>query len=321
MEFKQLFKVLFLLLSANLIGQRYIPSGDSYTFKINGLVYLIEFNQDDNDLGTELFHAIDQNFVRMAKYTKTVVGGGDKANIDYYIVTLSDSFFYEIVPDEKIQEYLDKEEYNENYTAYKKISKKKHGKSEIKWAKDDPKVIDFGDLGKYFAIKVSDFDKLVQEKYILKRYRTLGETSYPLKLAYGAQISVPFKIRFQIEGQPLRLTPELSLGGFVGGRIRLKKYDPVYWYPIVGSFGAAVVGINQNNTIDESTIDGDSKVFALYGALGSVVRFGDFQLGFMGGMDWVTGDLGEDWVYQGKPWFSAAIGFNFLDSSSDGKGE
>ena len=50
--------------------------------------------------------------------------------------------------------------------------------------------------------------------------------------------------------------------------------------------------------------------------LGYIVSLNDFQIGLVSGLDYISGDASKTWIYQGKPWFSFTVGFDFNDEES-----
>lgn len=56
--------------------------------------------------------------------------------------------------------------------------------------------------------------------------------------------------------------------------------------------------------------------FSLFGGLVLHSVSDDFQIGVLIGFDWVTGDVSEHWVYQGKPWLGIGIGVGLFQPNN-----
>lgn len=173
--------------------------------------------------------------------------------------------------------------------------------------------VDIDDQNIKFWMKKDKFDKYLENGYIAKRY----ERKY--QFAYGASLAVPFKIRPETKGQNIKITPELSLGGYAGGRVRLNKYKPIYLYIPIVTAGVTTIGINSNNVIDETIIMADPNsnvddalVFARTFSVGTFIEFNSFQMGFVLGWDRPGGEVARDWIYNDRLWYSFSIGYNFL---------
>ena len=200
--------------------------------------------------------------------------------------TKENNWFKELISGEKISSY--NYDYKENY-------------------------IDVDDQDKMFWLKKDKFDKYLTQGYIKKRYQI------PVQFAYGASLSIPFKIRPETKEQNIKITPEISLGGYFGLRKRLNRYKPIYLYLPVITAGVTTIGINSNNIIDESSTTPESSesindglVFARTFSVGSFIEFNSFQMGFVMGWDRPGGEVAKDWIYNDRLWYSFSIGYNFL---------
>jgi hypothetical protein len=181
--------------------------------------------------------------------------------------------------------------------------------------------IDVDDENKIFWIKKESFEKQLENGYIKKRYHLNPE------LAYGASLSIPFKIRPSIGDINMKITPELSLGGFIGGRFRLNRFKNVFLYLPVVTAGVTTIGINTDNIISEenttqtttvnNAIVKDGLVFARTFSVGSFIEYNSFQFGFVLGWDKGGGEVAKDWIYNDQLWYSFSIGYNFLRKADD----
>jgi hypothetical protein len=181
---------------------------------------------------------------------------------------------------------------------------KKIDNDTIKYIKN---YVNIDDQDKMFWLKKDKFEKLLNQGYIKKRYE------WPVQVAYGANLSIPFKIRPQTDSINMKITPEISLGGFIGLRKRLNRYKPIYLYAPVITAGVTTIGINKDNVIDETNTDTkDGLVLARTFSVGSFIEFNSFQLGFLLGWDKAGGEIAKDWIYNDRLWYSFSIGYNFL---------
>lgn len=181
--------------------------------------------------------------------------------------------------------------------------------------------VDIDDENKKFWIKKDKFNQYIEKGFIKKRF------SKKIQVAYGASLSVPFKIRPEVGDRNIKITPDLALGGYIGFRYRLNKYKPIYWYLPVITAGVTTIGINSDNLENDTVVDevtmmeiensssSDGLVFARTFTIGSFVEFDSFQVGFVAGWDRPGGEIAKDWIYNDRLWYSFSIGYNFLRRS------
>lgn len=171
-------------------------------------------------------------------------------------------------------------------------------------------IIDNDEL---FWIKSEELDNLLEEEFVLKRYYL-----HP-KFAYGASLSVPFKIRPETDDFNMKITPEITLGGYVGLKQRLSRFKDIYVYIPVVTLGVTTLGINENNIIKETGNNEevqDGLVLGRTFSVGTIFEFKSFQIGLIGGFDKAGGEIGKDWVYNDKFWYSFSIGYSFFGKES-----
>lgn len=172
--------------------------------------------------------------------------------------------------------------------------------------KDSRDYINSSDNNKRFFIKTSELSKYLDDGNIEQQFK-----KWSPKLITGATISTPFKFRPKIDGKNYIFTPELSLGPYIGANFRMDKKLPISLNTIV-SAGVNSININDNVQVDEDSKDGLALGF--YTSIGAVIQINDFQIGALYGFDFVSGEMGKNWLYNEKPWFSFSIGFNFLSN-------
>lgn len=161
----------------------------------------------------------------------------------------------------------------------------------------------------YYWIKATEFEQLLGDKYVYKKYRVWRPS-----IAYGAQVSLPFKLRPGNDSLNIKITPDLTLGGYMGLRFRMSYTKPYYVIPNI-TLGLASLGVNDNTSPNSD--QGDGSVLGITGSAGLVFRFNDFQVGLMTGKDWAAGEIAKDWIYQGEWWYSFSIGYPFFGNKKD----
>ena len=292
-------------------------SVEKFDYKVDGYVIMEKFDRDKKEIifDKEKFEAghFRYEIIGKANYKK------DKQDFDYVMVKILgfNSKHWKVDPTtKKLRIYRTAED-------IEKLKRKKSTKqgdiphwsdfkdnigyysTEVDYRED---FIDITDQETIFWMKQEKFDNYVNDGFIKKRYYLTPQVTY------GASLTLPFKIRPSIDTLNMKITPELAIGGYLGMRGRLNRYKSIYWYAPVVTAGVTTIGINANNTISEQKIEGteDGLIFARTFSLGSFVEFNKFQIGIVLGWDKAGGEIGKNWIYNDRLWYSFSIGYNFL---------
>lgn len=183
--------------------------------------------------------------------------------------------------------------------------------SKIATLKNNTNFINSADNDKYFWIRKDELDSYMTDGFITKSYKTPNAN-----IAYGSNISLPFKLRTETNGQNIKITPDLTLGGYLGIRWRISKTKPFYATAPIVTLGLATLSINDNNN-PTTPNKGDGTVLGITGSSGLVFQLNDFQFGLMLGWDRAAGEIGKNWIYNNKTWYSFSIGYSFLGNNTD----
>jgi hypothetical protein len=128
----------------------------------------------------------------------------------------------------------------------------------------------------------------------------------------GGQLTIPFKIRPKAEHGTFRLTTDVTLGAFIGLTKRLSaKKEHYITIPITA--GLTFININDNNTSLEfaATDGGETDVVpGLTWSSGIILQFDQYNLGLIFGKDYAS-EVGDQWLYHRKMWWSFGLGFSF----------
>ncbi|MBC7775620.1 MAG: hypothetical protein H7246_09290 [Phycisphaerae bacterium] len=131
----------------------------------------------------------------------------------------------------------------------------------------------------------------------------------------GGQLTIPFKIRKKAEHSTFRLTTDVTLGAFIGLTKKLSgKNDHYLTIPITA--GLTFININDNNTSMEfKAADEESSndvVPGLTWSTGILLQLDQYNLGFIIGKDYAS-EVGDQWLYHRKMWWSFGLGFSFTN--------
>lgn len=168
--------------------------------------------------------------------------------------------------------------------------------------KTSAEVVNSDDNDRFFCFPSS----MLNETMAKKRYMIRKNISPSL-----GTITIPIKIRPKLQQiSPLDYTTDVSIGGSVGAKTRISRYHP-YYFNLVAVFGATTINIDSATT--HGYANGlDSKLAAFTPAIGGIIELDKFQIGIVTGCDIASGQIGQNWIYSGRIWWSFGIGFQFL---------
>lgn len=155
---------------------------------------------------------------------------------------------------------------------------------------------------KYFAIKMKDLDEKTQEYFGISKNFTYGITL------------IPFKLRFGGSDKDFQYGEGFSLGLNAGVEfsLRSRKQQSV---SVLAGIAASTVSVNSestNNYIEEDKVTTSG---AFTPSLGIVYSYERFQIGTFVGWDIIGGALGENWIYNKKPWLGLGLGFTIFQKN------
>ncbi len=126
----------------------------------------------------------------------------------------------------------------------------------------------------------------------------------------GGQLTLPFKIRKNEAHKTFRLTTDVTLGGYVGYTRRLSEKRDFY-LTIPFTAGLTFINITDSNTSFQREEASADVVPGLSWSTGLVLQLDKYNVGLLLGKDY-AGDVGDQWEYHGKWWWSFGVGFVFL---------
>lgn len=126
----------------------------------------------------------------------------------------------------------------------------------------------------------------------------------------GGQLTLPFKIRPKAETNSFRLTTDVTVGAFVGLTKRL-SFKNEYRLIVPLAAGLTFININDGNTSLDLALQEAEVVPGLTWSTGIILELDKYSLGLMFGKDYAS-EVGNQWNYHRKIWWSFGIGFAFF---------
>lgn len=123
-------------------------------------------------------------------------------------------------------------------------------------------------------------------------------------------LALPAKLRVD----PFNFSGSISLGPSLGWRWRVSATRD-YHLGLIASVGTSSVQLTAANT--DSAVTEATDRAAYYFAAGIMAEYGSTQVGLFLGTDLINDPDQDDWIYQGKPWFSVGIGATIFGARED----
>lgn len=148
--------------------------------------------------------------------------------------------------------------------------------------------------------------KLLTYNKVIVNHVALGTMLLPIKIRRPTKFN-DIKYRRQF-------STDISVGPYIGYRFKLRGNN-YKTHTTIGLFaGPTLIDYVSSTSQSGSPLNGvnPDNMFAFTSGLGLVHEIEGFQVGVVYGADWVSGNRVDEWPYDGKGWFSLAIGYNFL---------
>lgn len=125
---------------------------------------------------------------------------------------------------------------------------------------------------------------------------------------------MPFKIRNKPENGTFRLSTDVTLGAYFGITKPLPgKTENFITIPVTA--GLTFINLNNDNTTIDPAIRADTEdttdvVPGLTWSTGILLQLDHYNLGIIVGKDYAS-EVGNQWIYHRKWWWSFGLGFSF----------
>lgn len=151
---------------------------------------------------------------------------------------------------------------------------------------------------KYFKLSKSVFlesIKLVEPKVLLE----FGTATIPIKIRPG-------------DGEDIPLDFYGNFNAGLGVSVKIRKFVNIYG-------GISLTSVPVDSITTKGIITSPTNASALTPTFGIIKEIGRVQLGGFVGWDFLSRELGKNWIYQGRPWYGIGIGFNIFTINRDSK--
>lgn len=153
----------------------------------------------------------------------------------------------------------------------------------------------------YFYLTLDDFKKGLSKK------------KSDIDIQFGTA-TIPIKIRpGNDEGIPFDFNGNFNAG--VGLSIKFNSFYGINLYTGISITSVPVDEKTSNGIVTSATNAG-----ALTPTIGIIKEIGPVQVGGFIGFDYLSRELGENWIYQGRRWFGVGVGVNIFDVSRGARG-
>nr|WP_299382242.1 hypothetical protein [Allomuricauda sp.] len=153
----------------------------------------------------------------------------------------------------------------------------------------------------YFYLTIDDFKKGVSKKKSAIDVQ-FGTATIPIKIRPGNDEGIPFDFNG-------------NFNAGVGLSIKLNSFHGINIYTGISITSVPVDEETSNGIVTSATNAG-----ALTPTIGIIKEIGPVQVGGFIGFDYLSRELGQNWIYQGRRWFGVGVGVNIFDVSGGARG-
>ena len=120
---------------------------------------------------------------------------------------------------------------------------------------------------------------------------------------------IPFRLRFD----PFDFSNHLSIGTSFGVKFPMSNTHDIS-FNILGGINIASISLDSLST--NGMADPGETAAAFTPSLGFVFEYSKVQVGIYTGVDLLSGNDKDIWIYQGKPWISIGVGVSIFTADS-----
>ena len=155
-----------------------------------------------------------------------------------------------------------------------------------------------------------DFVYDSSRKYFLLSHDKLKSTTEivpsRVEIEFGT-VTIPIKIR-PGNGEHIPLDFYGNFNAGVGLSFKLRNFINLY-------SGISITSVPVDSETTNGVITSTTNAAALTPTIGVLKEVGQAQFGLFIGFDFLSRNLGENWIYQGRRWFGIGIGYNIFSIS------
>ncbi len=195
-----------------------------------------------------------------------------------------------------VEQILSSGDYVIHILKYKKISKTTGINGRLVYNADETR--------KFFLLPKSSFDSNSEIKYdIPEGSFTFGAITVPIKLRFGMKDNQGNRESY------FDFTGDVNIGLSAGFKWRPTKTED-FSLNFLGGFSITSVEVDEQTT--KGFVSTNTKASAFTPNLSIVFESKNFQIGVFSGIDFLSGELGDNWVYQDKPWLGIGLGYGIF---------
>lgn len=164
------------------------------------------------------------------------------------------------------------------------------------------------------SLDINDSLNAYNYMFVVKEddFLPLSKTLLTTKIV-GTPLVHPFKLRPSASNSGAKITTDFTVGYSFGLRLKMGKNPLKKNYFSVIPFGFGIGEAQYLYKKDDGTLSEEKDAAAItYYSLGIMFTLNKINVGLFNGYDAML-DKQNNWIYQGKPWFSFGFGYKFSE--------
>lgn len=157
---------------------------------------------------------------------------------------------------------------------------------------------------KYFRILRVNFGSCCEER-LQKNQFSLGALTLPIKMRFN------HKNDDGTHKSHSSFTGNVSAGLSIGWKRNWPKRVSL---SVLGGFSLSSIPVSPETTND--FVKSETNQAAVTWHLGVFTAIDNFQIGVFTGIDYLSGQINQEWVYRRRPWLGIGIGFSFFNTTT-----
>ncbi len=165
-------------------------------------------------------------------------------------------------------------------------------------------VFNSDETRKLFLLPKSSFIDGAEIKYVVPKHSfTFGAVTVPIKLRFGSKDDNGNRKRY------FDFTSDVNIGLSAGYKLRPNRNDN---FAINFLGGVSITSVEVDEQTTDSFVSTNTKAAAFTPNLSIVFEAKNFQIGIFSGIDFLSGELSDNWIYQNKPWLGIGLGYGIF---------
>ena len=160
----------------------------------------------------------------------------------------------------------------------------------------------------YFLLPLNQFQTTIEKHR--KAPFALGIAIVPIKMRFGNSK----KSKATIDSRYFNFESAVSLGFSVGCNVKLDKSKFTARNNLAFLAGISLSSVPLDSFTTKGFLKTNTNNASITGHIGMLYQIDNFQIGVFTGIDYLAGEVGNQWKYRNKPWVGIGLGYSIFQA-------